>query len=95
VLLSQAKYSPLLRRKHREHQVDCDLNKGVFTKAVKVSPFSFAIPGESMAFLGDKVVIEPLAVDNCDTWSVRMKLFLIHKKLWSVVAQAKNNHKVL
>jgi hypothetical protein len=62
------------------------LNKGVFTKAVKVPPLSFAVlPGESMASSGDKVVIEPLDVDNYDTWCVRMKLFLIHKKTWNVV----------
>ena len=70
-----------MRRKHRE-QVDCDLNKGVFTKAVKVPPLCFAVlPGESMASWGDEVVIETLDVDTYDTWWVRMKLFLIHKKM--------------
>jgi hypothetical protein len=34
---------------------------------------------------GDEVVIESLDVDNYDTWCVRMKLLLIHKKLWKVV----------
>jgi hypothetical protein len=78
-----------LRRKHREHWVDCDLNKGVFTKAVKVPPLGFAVLlGVSMASLGDKVVIEPLDVDNYDTWCVWMKLFLIHKKMWNVVASS-------
>jgi hypothetical protein len=38
-----------------------------------------------MASLGDKVVIESLDVDNYDTWCYRMKLLLIHKKLWKVV----------
>jgi hypothetical protein len=38
-----------------------------------------------MASSGDKVVIEALDVDNYDIWCVRMKLFLIHKKLWKVV----------
>jgi hypothetical protein len=38
-----------------------------------------------MASSGDKVVIESLDVDNYDTWCVRMKLLLIHKKLWKVV----------
>jgi hypothetical protein len=38
-----------------------------------------------MASSGDKVVIESLDVDNFDTWCVRMKLLLIHKKLWKVV----------
>jgi hypothetical protein len=77
-----------LRRKHRE-QVDFDLNKGVFTKAVKVPPLGFAVlSGESMASSGDKVVIEPLDVDNYDTWCVRMKLFLIHKKMWNVVVDS-------
>jgi hypothetical protein len=61
-----------LRRKHRE-QVDFDLNKGVFTKAVKVPPLGFAVlSGEGMASSADKVVIEPLDVDNYDTcWIVR------------------------
>jgi hypothetical protein len=77
-----------LRRKHCE-QVDCDLKKGVFTKAVKVPPLGFAaLPGGSMASSGDKVVIEPLDVDNYDTWCVRMKLFLIHKKMWNVVVDS-------
>jgi hypothetical protein len=54
----------------------------VFTKAVKIPPLGFAVlSGESMASSGDKVVIEPLDVDNYDTWSVKMKLFLIHKKV--------------
>jgi hypothetical protein len=48
-----------------------------------------------MASSGDKVVIEPLDVDNYDTWCVRMKMFLIHKKMWNVVAQPRNSHKVL
>jgi hypothetical protein len=33
-------------------------------------------------------VIEPLDVDNYVTWCVRMKLFLIHKKMWSVVVKS-------
>jgi hypothetical protein len=58
----------------------------VFTKAIKVSPLGFAVlPGESMASSGDKLVIKPLDVDNYDTSSIRIKLFLIHKKMWNVV----------
>jgi hypothetical protein len=65
------------------------LNKGVFTKAVKVPSLGFAmLPGVSMAYLGDKVVIEPLDVDNYDTWCVRMKLFIMHKKMWNVVVDS-------
>jgi hypothetical protein len=65
------------------------LNKGVFTKAVKVPPLGFAVLlGESMASSRDKVVIEPLDVDNYDTWCVRMKLFIIHKKMWNVVVDS-------
>jgi hypothetical protein len=80
VLLSQVKYPPLLE--YHEHQVDCDLIKDVFTKAVKVPPLDSAVlPRESMASSRDKVAIEPLDVDNCNTWCVRLKLFLIQKKI--------------
>jgi CO/xanthine dehydrogenase Mo-binding subunit len=41
-----------------------------------------------MASSGGKVVIEPLDVDNYDTWCVRMKLFFIHKKMWNVVVDS-------
>jgi hypothetical protein len=41
-----------------------------------------------MASSGDKVDIEPLNVDNYDTWCVRMKLFLIHKKMLNVVVDS-------
>ena len=34
---------------------------------------------------GDKVVIEPLDVENYGTWSLRMRALLIHKGLWKVV----------
>jgi hypothetical protein len=62
------------------------LNKGVLPKAVKVPPLGFAVLlEESMASSADKVVIEPLDVDNYDTLCVGMKMFLIHKKMWNVV----------
>ena len=36
--------------------------------------------------MGDSVLkIEALDVENYSTWSVRMKLLLIHKGLWKVV----------
>lgn len=38
-----------------------------------------------MASSWDKVFIEPLNVDNSDSWCVRIKLFLVHKKMWNVV----------
>jgi hypothetical protein len=61
----------------------------VFTKAVKVPPFGFAVlPRESMASSEDKVVIEPLDVDNYDTWCVEMKLLFIHKKMWNAVVDS-------
>jgi hypothetical protein len=67
----------------------------VFTKAVKVPPFGFAVLlRESMASSRDKVVIEPLDMVNYDTWCVDMVVFLIHKKMWNV-AQPRNNYKVL
>ena len=33
----------------------------------------------------DKVTIERLGDDNYETWSLRMKYLLIHKKLWAAV----------
>jgi hypothetical protein len=42
-----------------------------------------------MASLEDKVVIELLNVDNYDTWCIRIKLRLIHKKMWKVVEDHK------
>jgi hypothetical protein len=61
----------------------------VCSKAVKVSPLRFAVlPRVSMASSGDKVVLEPLNVDNYDTWCIMMKLFLIHKKMWNLVVDS-------
>lgn len=36
----------------------------------------------------EKVSIEALDIDNYATWSIRMKMLLIHKGLWSVVTTA-------
>jgi hypothetical protein len=41
-----------------------------------------------MASLWNKVVIEPLDVDNYDTLCIGIKLFLIHKKIWNVVVDS-------
>jgi hypothetical protein len=61
----------------------------VFTKAVKVPPLDFAVlSGKNMASSGDEVVIEPLVVDNYNTWCIRMKLFFIHKKMCNVVVDS-------
>jgi hypothetical protein len=61
----------------------------VFTKAGKVPPLSFTeLLRESMASSGNEVVIKPLDVDKYDTWSFRMKWFLIHKKMWNVVVDS-------
>jgi hypothetical protein len=38
-----------------------------------------------MASSVDKVAIESLDVNNYDTSCIRMKLLLIHKKMWKVV----------
>jgi hypothetical protein len=67
-----------VRRKNREHEGICDFLVWVFA----------VLAGESMASSGDKVVMEPLDVDNYDTWCVGMKLILIHKKMWNVVVDS-------
>jgi hypothetical protein len=33
----------------------------------------------------EKLTIEALDVDNYATWSIRMKMLLVHKELWDAV----------